>query len=127
MLEGEKNNLQANTRKKKFIVNQGVEKKIHDQTKSPTPPPPSPLRSRMVGPLHDLIACRLGMQILMIPQGCPRWPAKVTRLSVCPQKLAAYVNMSRLNSTTSSNYFCVLENFLVRVLNLFFMIVSQRK
>ena len=42
MLEGEKNNLQANTRKKKFIVNQGVEKKIHDQTKSPTPPPPPP-------------------------------------------------------------------------------------
>ena len=39
MLEGEKNNLQANTRKKKFIVNQGVEKKFHDQTKSPTPPP----------------------------------------------------------------------------------------
>ena len=50
MLEGEKNNLQANTRKKNFIVNQGVEKKFHDQTKSPTPPPP--LRSRMVGPLH---------------------------------------------------------------------------
>ena len=36
-----KNNLQANTRKKNFIVNQGVEKKFHDQTKSPTPPPPS--------------------------------------------------------------------------------------
>ena len=52
MLEGEKNNLQANTRKKNFIVNQGVEKKFHDQTKSPTPPPPPPLRSRMVGPLH---------------------------------------------------------------------------
>ena len=50
MLEGEKNNLQANTRKKNFIVNQGVEKKFHDQTKSPPPPPP--LRSRMVGPLH---------------------------------------------------------------------------
>ena len=49
MLEGEKNNLQTNTRKKNFIVNQGVEKKFHDQTKSPTPPPP-PLRSRMVGP-----------------------------------------------------------------------------
>ena len=42
MLEGEKNNLQAHTRKKNFIVNQGVEKKIHDQTKSPTPPPPPP-------------------------------------------------------------------------------------
>ena len=42
MLEGEKNNLQANTRKKKFIVNQGVEKKFHDQTKSPTHPPPPP-------------------------------------------------------------------------------------
>ena len=28
--------------KKNFIVNQGVEKKFHDQTKSPTPPlPPS--------------------------------------------------------------------------------------
>ena len=25
--------------KKNFIVNQGVEKKFHDQTKSPTPPP----------------------------------------------------------------------------------------
>ena len=46
MLEGEKNNLQANTWKKKFIVNQGVEKKFHHQTKSPPPPP----RSRMVGP-----------------------------------------------------------------------------
>ena len=45
MLEGEKNNLQANTRKKKFIVNQGVEKKFHDQTKSPTPPPPPPQKS----------------------------------------------------------------------------------
>ena len=52
MLEGKKNNLQAHTRKKKkFIVNQGVEKKFHDQTKSPTPPPP--LRSQMVGPLPD--------------------------------------------------------------------------
>ena len=40
MLEGKKNNLQAHTRKKKnFIVNQGVEKKIHDQTKSPPSPP----------------------------------------------------------------------------------------
>ena len=38
MLEGEKNNLQAHTRKKNFIVNQGVEKKFHDQTKSPNPP-----------------------------------------------------------------------------------------
>ena len=38
--------------KKNFIVNQGVEKKFHDQTKSPTPPPP--LRSRMVGPLYLL-------------------------------------------------------------------------
>ena len=46
MLEGEKNNLQAHTRKKNFIVNQGVEKKFHDQTKSPPPP----LRSQMVGP-----------------------------------------------------------------------------
>ena len=36
--------------KKNFIVNQGVEKKFHEQTKSPTPPPP--LRSRMVGPLY---------------------------------------------------------------------------
>ena len=40
MLEGEKNNLLAHTRKKNFIVNQGVEKKFHDQTKSPTPLPP---------------------------------------------------------------------------------------
>ena len=39
MLEGEKNNLQAHTRKKKFIVNQGVKKIFHDQTKSPPPPP----------------------------------------------------------------------------------------
>ena len=45
MLEGEKNNLQAHTRKKNFIVKQGVEKKFHDQTKSPTPPPPSPQKS----------------------------------------------------------------------------------
>ena len=29
MLEGEKNNMQAHTRRKKF-VNQGIEKKIHD-------------------------------------------------------------------------------------------------
>ena len=35
--------------KKNFVVNQGVEKKFHDQTKSPTHPPP-PLRSQMVGP-----------------------------------------------------------------------------
>ena len=42
MLKGEKNNLQAHTRKKNFIVNQGVEKKFHDQTKSPPPPPPPP-------------------------------------------------------------------------------------
>ena len=36
---------------KNFIVNQGVKKKIHNQTKSPnTPPPPPPLRSQMVGP-----------------------------------------------------------------------------
>ena len=49
MLEGEKNNLQAHTRKKNFIVNQGVEKKFHDQTKSPPLPPP--LRSQMVGSL----------------------------------------------------------------------------
>ena len=49
MLEGEKNNLQAHTRKKNFIVNQGVEKKFHNQTKSPTPP----LRSQMVGPLNS--------------------------------------------------------------------------
>ena len=49
MLEGEKNNLQANTRKNNFIVNQGVEKKFHDQTKSPPPPQKSngrPLNKR---------------------------------------------------------------------------------
>ena len=40
MLKGEKNNLQAHTRKKNFILNQGVEKKFRDQTKTPTPPPP---------------------------------------------------------------------------------------
>ena len=45
MLEGEKKNLQAHTRKKNFIMNQGVEKKFHDQTKSPTPPPPPPQKS----------------------------------------------------------------------------------
>ena len=45
MLKGEKNNLQAHTRKKNFILNQGVEKKFRDQTKTPTPPPPpSPQR-----------------------------------------------------------------------------------
>ena len=44
MLEGEKNNLQAHTRKKNFIVNQGVEKKFHDQTKSPPPPPLSEVK-----------------------------------------------------------------------------------
>ena len=44
MLEGEKNNLQAHTRKKNVIVNQGVEKKFHDQTKSPPPPPPSEVK-----------------------------------------------------------------------------------
>ena len=41
-------------KKKNFIVNQGVEKKFHDQTKSPTPPPP-PLRSQMVGPLYFIV------------------------------------------------------------------------
>ena len=56
MLEGEKNNLQANTRKKKkFNVNQGVEKKFHDQTKSPTPPPPPPPPQKSNGrPLKGL-------------------------------------------------------------------------
>ena len=51
MLEGEKNNLQAHTRKKNFIVNQGVEKKISRPDQITHPPPP-PLRSLMVGPLH---------------------------------------------------------------------------
>ena len=53
MLEGEKNNLQAHTRKKKFIVNQGIEKNISrpDQI-THAPPPPPPLRSLMVGPLE---------------------------------------------------------------------------
>ena len=46
MLEGEKNNLQAHTQKKNFIVNQGVEKKFHDQTKSPPPPPPQKSNGR---------------------------------------------------------------------------------
>ena len=47
MLKGEKNNLQAHTRKKNFILNQGVEKKFRDQTKTPTPPPlPSTLNIR---------------------------------------------------------------------------------
>ena len=32
--------------KKNFIVNQGVEKKFHDQTKSPTPPPPQKSNGR---------------------------------------------------------------------------------
>ena len=41
-----KNNMQAHTRKKNFIVNQGVEKKFHDQTKSPN----APLKSQMVKP-----------------------------------------------------------------------------
>ena len=46
MLEGEKNNLQAHTRKKKFIVNQGVEKKISrpDQITHSPPPPPSEVK-----------------------------------------------------------------------------------
>ena len=30
MLEGEKNNMQAHTQRNNLIVNQGVEKKIHD-------------------------------------------------------------------------------------------------
>ena len=55
MLEGEKNNLQAHTRKKKnFIVNQGVEKKFHDQTKSPTSPPPPPPQKSNGRPLSCL-------------------------------------------------------------------------
>ena len=55
MLEGEKNNLQAHTRKKNFIVNQGVEKKFHDQTKSPTPPPPPPPQKSNGRPLMKFI------------------------------------------------------------------------
>ena len=52
MLEGEKNNLQAHTRKKKFHCENKVLKKISrpDQINNPPPPPPPPLRSRMVGP-----------------------------------------------------------------------------
>ena len=57
MLEGEKNNLQANTRKKNFIVNQGVEKKFHDQTKyhPPNPPPPPPPQKSNGRPLTLLL------------------------------------------------------------------------
>ena len=44
-----KNNMQAHTQRKNFVVNQGVEKKkTHDKTKSPNPP--TPLRSKMVSP-----------------------------------------------------------------------------
>ena len=39
MLEGEKNILQAHTRKKKFIVNQGVEKNFTTRPNHPPPPP----------------------------------------------------------------------------------------
>ena len=43
MLEGEKNNMQAHTPRKDFIVSQGVEEKIHDYLPNhPTPPPPPP-------------------------------------------------------------------------------------
>ena len=56
MLEGEKNNLQAHTRKKNFIVNQGVKKKFHDHTKSPPPPPQKsngrPLNRPLIHWLH---------------------------------------------------------------------------
>ena len=53
MLEGEKIIYKRILEKKNFIVNQGVEKKFHDQTKSPTPP----LRSQMVGPLVPSLLC----------------------------------------------------------------------
>ena len=46
MLEGEKNNLQANTRKKNFIVNQGVEKKISRPDQITPPPPPQKSNGR---------------------------------------------------------------------------------
>ena len=58
MLKGEKNNLQAHTRKKNFILNQGVEKKFRDQTKTPTPPPPPLLKSQMVGPYWCCLVVR---------------------------------------------------------------------
>ena len=53
MLEGEKNNLQANTRKKKISFRIKVLKKnftTRPNHPPPPPPPPPPLRSRMVGP-----------------------------------------------------------------------------
>ena len=62
MLEGEKNNLQAHTRKKNFIVNQGVEKKFHDQTKSPTSPPPPPPQKSNGRPLRGN-----GFSVINIP------------------------------------------------------------
>ena len=47
MLEGEKIICKRILEKKNFIVNQGVEKKFHDQTKSPPPPTPPPLPSEV--------------------------------------------------------------------------------
>ena len=57
MLKGEKNNLQAHTRKKNFILNQGVEKKFRDQTKTPTPPPPPPPQKSNGRSLLVLFSC----------------------------------------------------------------------
>ena len=45
MLEGEKNNMQAHTRRKKVIVNQGVEKKFMTRPNHPTSPPSPPQKS----------------------------------------------------------------------------------
>ena len=53
MLEGEKNNLQANTRKKKFHCESRCWKKISRPDQITHPPPP-PLRSRIVGPLQNI-------------------------------------------------------------------------
>ena len=57
MLEGEKNNLQAHTRKKNFIVNQDVEKKFHDQTKSLSMPKQA-----------KLVSCKATLVILIARQ-----------------------------------------------------------
>ena len=51
MLEGKKNNLQANTRNFSLSI-KVLKKNFTTRPNHPPPPPPPPLRSRMVGPLH---------------------------------------------------------------------------
>ena len=58
MLEGEKNNLQAHTRKKNFILNQGVKKNFTTRPNHPPPPPPQKSNGRPLRNIYALLTER---------------------------------------------------------------------